>query len=252
MFAIYPSLAGKAVFISGGASGIGQSMVEHFSQQGAAVKFIDIDDDAGTTLAANLASAPIAPVFKRCDVRDIESLRAAILGFSAIHRGIDVLINNAASDDRHKVDDVDEAYWRGRMAVNLDHQFFAAQAVRPGMAAKGGGSIINLGSIVVQMGSVETVAYVAAKAAIHGMTRALAREFGAEHIRVNSIVPGWVMTERQISLWLTEDGEKRIFEKQCLPEKMVPEDIARMALFLAADDSRHCTSQDFIVDGGWV
>jgi NAD(P)-dependent dehydrogenase (short-subunit alcohol dehydrogenase family) len=252
MYASYPSLAGKAVFISGGASGIGQSMVEHFSQQGAAVKFIDIDAAAGAALVANLAGAPIAPVFELCDVRDIGSLRDAILDFSATHGGIDVLINNAASDDRHKVDEVDEAYWRNRMAVNLDHQFFAAQAVRPGMAAKGGGSIINLGSIVVQMGSVETVAYVAAKAAIHGMTRALAREFGPQAIRVNSIVPGWVMTERQIKLWLTDAGEKTIFEKQCLREKLAPEDIARMALFLAADDSRHCTSQDFVVDGGWV
>lgn len=248
-FARYPSLAGKAVLITGGATGIGASMVEHFADQGARVGFLDIDAGAGATLAARLGGAAR---FLPCDVTDVDGLKAAIHAFEAESGHIDVLVNNAANDDRHRVDDVDTAYWDNRMAINLRPQFFAAQAVRPGMARAGGGSIINLGSVVVQMAAAEMVAYVAAKAAVYGLTRALAREFGPDRIRVNCLVPGWVMTERQVRLWLDEAGEQRIAERQCLPDKLVPEDIARMALFLAADDSRHCTSQSFIVDGGWV
>ena len=251
-FARYPSLTGKTVFITGGASGIGESLVEHFSGQGALVKFIDIDVRSAEALVARLGPPSMRPQFERCDVRDIEGLQAAIRKFEAEHGGIDVLINNAASDDRHAVAAVDVAYWDERMSINLRHQFFAAQAVRPGMAKRGGGSIINLGSIVVQMGDPDSVAYVTAKGAIHAMTRSLARSFGGDRIRVNCLQPGWVMTRRQIDLWLDEAGERRIAERQCIPDKLVPSDIARMALFLAADDSRHCTSQNFIVDGGWV
>lgn len=248
-FAVYPSLSGKAVLITGGATGIGASMVEHFAAQGARVGFLDIDAAAGEALAGRLGGAAR---FLPCDVRDVERLKATIGAFEAESGHIDVLVNNAANDDRHKADEVDTAYWDNRMATNLRPQFFAAQAVRAGMARAGGGSIINLGSVVVQMAAAEMVAYVAAKAAVYGMTRALAREFGPDRIRVNCLVPGWVMTERQIRLWLDAAGEQRIAERQCLPDKLVPEDIARMALFLAADDSRHCTSQSFIVDGGWV
>jgi D-xylose 1-dehydrogenase len=248
-YASYPSLNGKSVFITGGATGIGASMVRHFAGQGARVGFIDIDDAAAGALADELGSGV---GYQRCDVRDIAALQTAIAAFEAESGHVDVLVNNAANDDRHKVDDIDMAYWDNRMAINLRPQFFAAQAVRKGMARAGGGSIINLGSIVVQMGSVDTVAYVAAKGAVYAMTRALAREFGRDRIRVNTLVPGWVMTERQIRLWLDESGERHIVERQCIPDKLVPEDLARMALFLAADDSRHCTSQTFIVDGGWV
>ncbi|MCP4381999.1 MAG: SDR family oxidoreductase [Hyphomicrobiales bacterium] len=248
-YARYPSIAGKSVFVTGGASGIGASMVEQFFDQGARVGFIDIDDGAADTLRQRL-SADVS--YQHCDVGNIDDLKSAVAAFEAAQGHIDVLVNNAASDDRHDVDDVDAAYWDNRMAINLRPQFFAAQAVRRGMAAAGGGSIINLGSIVVQMGATDAISYVTAKAGIHGMTRALAREFGSDRIRVNSVVPGWVMTERQVALWLDEDGERRIAECQSLPDKLVPEDIARMVLFLASDDSERCSGQDFIVDGGWV
>ncbi|MCX5516444.1 3-oxoacyl-ACP reductase [Kaistia algarum] len=248
-YASYPSLTGKSVFITGGATGIGASMVTHFAGQGASVGFIDIDDAAAEALAGRLGPGVR---YLRCDVRDIAALQAAIAAFEAERGHIDVLVNNAANDDRHKVDEVDTAYWDNRMAINLRPQFFAAQAVRKGMARAGGGSIINLGSVVVQMAAAELAAYVTAKAGVYGMTRALAREFGPDRIRVNCLVPGWVMTERQIELWLDEAGERRIAERQCIPDKLMPEDLARMALFLAADDSRHCTSQSFIVDGGWI
>ena len=249
-FATYPSLQGKAVFITGGASGIGASMVRHFAAQGARVGFIDVDDAAATALLLELGDTA---TYRHCDVRDIDALKAAIAAFETACAGhVDVLVNNAANDDRHDVDTVDVEYWDNRMSINLRPQFFAAQAVRAGMARVGGGSIVNLGSIVVQMAAGDCVAYVTAKGAVHGMTRALARDVGGDRIRVHCLMPGWVMTERQIKLWLDEAGEKRIAERQCIPEKLVPEDIARMALFLAADDSRHCTAQSFIVDGGWV
>ncbi|MDR3470268.1 MAG: SDR family NAD(P)-dependent oxidoreductase [Devosia sp.] len=248
-YAHYPSLRGKSVFITGGASGIGATMVGHFVAQGARVGYIDVDDAAAAALAEQL---PGSATYRHCDVRDIAALQQAIAAFEGENGHVDVLVNNVGDDERHQVDEVDLAYWDNRMAINLRPQFFAAQAVRKGMGQAGGGSIINLGSIVVQMGSIETVAYVAAKAAVYGLTRSLAREFGPQRIRVNCLVPGWVMTERQIQLWLDEAGERRLAERQCIPDRLVPEDIARMALFLAADDSRHCTAQNFIVDGGWV
>jgi len=242
-YANYPSLAGKSIFITGGATGIGASLVEHFVAQGSRVTFIDIDDEAGGALAADGRSR-----YLQCDVRDVAALRSALSDAG----DVDVLVNNAARDDRHAVEDVDVDYWDERLAVNLRPHFFAAQAVRAGMARRGGGSIINLGSVTVQMSSGQMAAYVTAKAGIYGLTRALARDFGQDRIRVNCLVPGWVMTERQRTLWLGPDGEKRIAERQCIPDQLIPEDIARMALFLAADDSRHCTAQQFIVDGGWV
>ena len=202
--------------------------------------------------AVQVARGYPAPVFHACDLRDVDSLRAAIDQVSARGGPIRVLVNNAGNDDRHKSQDVTAAYWDDRMAVNLRHQFFAAQAVRPGMRDAGGGSIINFGSITWLVGDGDCPAYVTAKAAITGLTRALASEFGSERIRVNCILPGWVMTERQIKLWLTPEGERQIEERQCLPDRLQPGDIARMALFLASDDSRMCTSQNFIVDGGWV
>jgi NAD(P)-dependent dehydrogenase (short-subunit alcohol dehydrogenase family) len=165
---------------------------------------------------------------------------------------IRVLVNNAAHDERHSIESVTPEYWDDRFAVNLRHQFFAAQAVAPGMAAAGGGSIINLGSTSWMVGQGGMPAYLSAKAAVAGLTRALARDFGPKHIRVNSVVPGWIMTERQIALWLTPEGEQELLRRQCLKRKLKPEDVARMVLFLASDDSDACTSQAFIVDGGWV
>ncbi|MDE1992548.1 MAG: SDR family oxidoreductase [Rhizobiaceae bacterium] len=251
--AIYPSLKGKSVFITGGGSGIGESLVRHFCAQGSHVAFVDIAEDASRRLVAEIeAAGDRPPLFIACDLRNIETLKDAIAEAVAAHGPIQVLCNNAGSDDRHQTEDVTVAYWDDRMAVNLRHQFFAAQSVRPYMKALGGGSIINFGSITWMVGDPDCPAYVTAKAAVYGMTRALAREFGPERIRVNCMVPGWVMTERQMRLWLTPAGERQIEERQCLPDRLQPSDIARMALFLAADDSAMCTSQQFIVDGGWV
>ena len=250
--AIFPSLEGRCVFITGGGSGIGESLVEHFCQQGAKVSFVDIARDASLALVERLKTAGHAPRYIPCDLRDIEALRRAVAEACAAHGPIRVLVNNAGNDDRHKTEEVTVDYWDGRMEVNLRHQFFAAQAVRPIMRDAGGGSIVNFGSITWLVGDPDCPAYVTAKAAIGGLTRALAREFGPENIRVNCVLPGWVMTERQQKLWLDEAGERQIAGRQCLSGKLYPADIARMVLFLAADDSRMCTSQNYIVDGGWV
>lgn len=251
--ASYPSLRGRSVFITGGGSGIGASLVEHFCRQHSRVAFVDIATELSRALVKQLAASGLPePLFIPCDLRDIEALRQAVRQAGEKQGSIGVLLNNAGNDDRHATADVTVEYWDNRMQVNLRHQFFAAQAVRPQMKASGGGSIINFGSITWMVGDADCPAYVTAKSAIVGLTRALAREFGPEKIRVNSIMPGWVMTERQVSLWLNEAGEKQIAERQCLAERVYPADIARMALFLAADDSRVCTSQNYIVDAGWV
>lgn len=247
--AVYKSLAGKSVFITGGGSGIGESLVRHFVAQGSKVAFVDVAEAPSRALVAELGGKPL---FIPCDLRNIEALKAAVVEAVAANSPINVLCNNAGNDDRHQTADVSVDYWDDRMAVNVRHQFFAAQTVRPYMKAQGGGSIINFGSITVMVGDADCPAYVTSKAAIWGMTRALAREFGPERIRVNCMVPGWVMTERQMRLWLNEAGEKQIAERQCLPDRVQPSDIARMALFLAADDSRMCTSQQFVVDAGWI
>lgn len=252
-FATYPSLKDRSVLITGGGSGIGESLVRHFCAQGARVAFVDINEDAGKALVDEIAAnGDSAPFFLPCDLRDINALRAAITEAESRNGDIAVLLNNAGNDDRHATEAVEVDYWDDRMAINLRHQFFAAQAVLAGMKRAGGGSIINLGSITWMVGDPDCPAYVTAKAAISGMTRALAREFGPFGVRVNCLVPGWVMTDRQVKLWLNEAGERQIAERQCLPDRLAPSDIARMALFLAADDSRMCTSQHFIVDGGWV
>lgn len=249
----FPSLKGRSVFITGGGSGIGESLVRHFCAQGSRVAFVDVAQEASENLVASIAAGgDAAPLFIACDLRDVDALQAAIAQAGETNGPIKVLCNNAGNDDRHQTEDVTVAFWDDRMAVNLRHQFFAAQAVRPQMKAEGGGSIINFGSITWMVGDPDCPAYVTAKAAVYGMTRALAREFGPERIRVNCMVPGWVMTERQMRLWLTPEGERQIAERQCLPDRLQPSDIARMALFLAADDARMCTSQQFIVDGGWV
>jgi NAD(P)-dependent dehydrogenase (short-subunit alcohol dehydrogenase family) len=251
-FATYPSLGDKTVFITGGATGIGRSLVEHFAAQGSRVRFVDIDEAAGKALAAQLKSAGQRADFSYCDVRDIAALQVAIATVEDEAGGIDVLLNNAGNDTRHAAAEIDLAYWEDRMQVNVRHQFFAAQAVAAGMQRRGGGAIVNFGSIMTRMGAAGAPAYVTAKGAIEAMTRALAREFGPHRIRVNCLLPGWIMTERQVSLYLDAAGEARLLERQCLPEKLNPEDVARMALFLSADDSLHITSQNFIVDGGWV
>lgn len=244
--AVYPSLAGKRVLITGGATGIGAGLVEAFARQDARVAFIDIDREAGEATAARLVPGG----FRHCDLRDLDALATTIGGISDDLGGIDVLINNAANDDRHSIADVTPAYWDDRMATNLRHLFFAAQAVVPAMRAAGGGAIINFGSISWHLGLPDLVLYQTAKAAIEGLTRSLARDLGVDNIRVTTIVPGNVQTPRQ-ERWYTPEGEAEIVAAQCLKARIQPADIAALALFLASDDARMCTGHDYFVDAGW-
>jgi NAD(P)-dependent dehydrogenase (short-subunit alcohol dehydrogenase family) len=251
-FARYPSLAGVPVVISGGASGIGESLVRAFTGQGAKVGFVDIALDHGERLAAELTGVGGTVSFRHCDVTQIEAYQTAIAEFAALHGDALVLVNNAAHDQRHDWADVTPAYWDDRMAVNLKHAFFAIQAVAPAMIAAGRGSIINTGSISWMIMSPRIPVYETAKAATHGLTRAMARELGKSGIRVNTIAPGWVMTERQLTHWLDAAGERQIEESQALAGRVYPDDVARMALFLASEDSRMISAQQFLVDGGWA
>jgi NAD(P)-dependent dehydrogenase (short-subunit alcohol dehydrogenase family) len=251
-YARYPSLTDRVVVITGGASGIGASFVEYFAEQDAKVAFLDVDVDAANALVAAVTQrARHAPCFVPCDLCDIVALQAAIARVRSHFGPVEVLVNNAANDRRHDMDGVSVDDFDAGIAVNLRHQFFAAQAVVPDMRARRAGSIINLGSIswMIKQGGMPV--YTTAKAAIQGLTRSLARDLGPYGIRVNTLVPGWVMTEKQLRLWVNEQTSKQIDEQQCLPSRLEPADIARMALFLAADDSRMCTAQDFVVDGGW-
>ena len=248
--AIYPSLTGKRVIVSGGGSGIGAAIVEAFHGQGAHVAFVDIDTASGEALAARLSQGAGRPIFSACDITDCEAYAATLADLAKQLGGCDVLINNAANDDRHAIADVTPAHWDRNMAVNLKHQFFAAQAVAPMMMQAGGGSIVNLGSISWHLGLEDLVLYQTAKAAIEGLTRSLARELGRKNIRVNTIVPGNVQTPRQMQ-WYTPEGEAEIVAAQCLDGRIQPVDIAAMALFLASDDSRFCTAHNYWVDAGW-
>ncbi len=251
--ASYPSLEGRVVFVTGGGSGIGASIVEHLCAQRARVAFVDIAREASAALVETIEARGFeAPAFIPCDVRNIAALRSAIAAARARLGPIRVLVNNAAHDERHSIESVTPEYWDERFAVNLRHHFFAAQAVAPEMAAAGGGSIINFGSTSWLVGQGGMPAYLSAKAAVAGLTRALARDLGPMNIRVNAIVPGWIMTERQITLWLTPEGEQELLRRQCLKRKLLPEDVARVVLFFAADDSAACTNQSYVVDGGWV
>ena len=249
----YPSLEARVVLITGGGSGIGASIVEHFCAQRARVAFVDIALEPSQALVQNIiARGDPAPLFIPCDLRDIRALQSAVAEARARLGPIRVLVNNAARDEHHTIERVTPEYWDDRFAVNLRHQFFASQAVSPDMAAAGGGSIINLGSTSWLVGQGGMPAYLSAKAAVAGLTRALARDLGPMNIRVNCIVPGWILTERQIQLWLTPEGERELLRRQCLKRKLVPEDIARVILFFAADDSSACTNQSYVVDAGWV
>jgi NAD(P)-dependent dehydrogenase (short-subunit alcohol dehydrogenase family) len=251
-FARYPSLSGRPVVISGGATGIGESLVREFAAQGAKVGFVDIARAPAEKLVAELTAAGQTVAFTECDITDTRKYQAAIAGFADRHGPALALLNNAAHDLRHKLADVTPEFWDGRIGVNLKHSFFAAQAVAPGMIAAGQGSIINFGSISWMIMLAELSAYTASKAAMHGLSRTLARELGQHGIRVNTLVPGWVMTERQLTNWVGEAENKLIDASQALRGRVYPADIARMALFLAADDSQMISGQDFIVDGGWA
>lgn len=250
--AVYPSLRDKAVLVTGGGSGIGAALVRGFASQGAKVGFLDIAVQQSSRLAADLSAEGSDVRFVACDLTDIDALKSAVRTLEEQLGSFSALVNNAAHDQRHTLDEVTPDFWDERMAVNLKHQFFAAQAVVPGMRALGGGAIINMGSISWMVGQAGMVCYTTAKSAIEGLTRSLARELGADNIRVNSIAPGWIMTERQQELWLTPEGEEQLMVDQCLKRKLYPDDIARVALFLASDDAGACTNQTFVVDGGWI
>ena len=254
-FARYPSLRDRAVLITGGATGIGAGFVEHFHAQGARVAFLDIDAAAGAALAAQCAArsdALHAPHFLPCDLTDTDALRAAIDAARAMIGPISVLVNNAANDARHAFDATTPHDFDHAIAVNLKHQYFATQAVVPDMRALGGGSVICLGSTGWMIKNDGYPVYAAAKSAVHGLVNGLARNLGRDAIRINALVPGWVITERQKRLWLDAAGEAEIARAQCLSGHVLAEDIARMALFLAADDSRMITGKNFVVDGGWT
>ena len=250
--AIYPDLAGKVVVVTGGGSGIGEAIVRAFARQGARVGFLDINSEASERLVADLAAQGKAVRFERCDLTDVPDLRGAIARLRADLGPVSVLVNNAAHDERHRTVDVTPEYWDGRIAVNLRHQFFCAQAVLDDMKAAGEGAIINFGSVSWMIGQGGMAAYTAAKSAVLGLTRSLARDFGAYNIRVNAIAPGWIMTQRQLDLWLTPEGEKELLARQCLKRKLVPDDIARFTVFLASAEAGACTNQHYVVDGGWT
>jgi NAD(P)-dependent dehydrogenase (short-subunit alcohol dehydrogenase family) len=252
-FATYPSLRGQVAFVSGGATGLGAEFVAQLARQGVRVGFVDLQDDGGEALAAQLADAGHPPpLYQRCDVRDIAALQRAIAMTGERLGPVTVLVNNAADDERHFVETLAVAEWDDRMNVNVRHHFFATQAAVPMMRAAGRGSVINLGSISAHIDLMDLPVYITAKAGIEGLTRTLARELGPAGIRVNCVLPGWIMTERQLTQWVTPEAEASIARNQCLPYKLYPPDVARLVLWLAAEDSRGCTAQTWIADGGWM
>ena len=249
----FPSLAGKRVFITGGGSGIGAALVEAFVDQGAQVAFVDFAKEESEALVAKIvATGRPAPWWRLCDVRDVAQLQSAIADAITAVGDLHVLVNNVARDDRHSIESVTPAYWEERMATNQRPAFFAIQSAVSGMKRLGGGAIINLGSTGWQGKNGDFPLYSIAKSSMNGLTRSMAVSLGPHRIRVNTVSPGWVMTERQIKLWLNAEGEEAIKRNQCLPDKMQPSDIARMVLFLAADDGAMCTAQEFKVDAGWT
>ncbi len=248
-FANYPCLNGKTVFVSGGASGIGAEIVEAFAGQGAKVGFVDIDENGSAALAERLGDNV---TYEICDLRDIGALQAAFAALADRLGPAGVLVNNAARDDRHDWKDVTADYWDERMATNLRHMFFAIQAVAPGMIEAGGGSIINIGSNSWWEAGGGFPAYATSKSAVHGLTRTMARDLGRDRIRVNTVVPGWIMTERQKELWVTEEALAKQVDRQCLPDPVEPIYVARMVLFLASDDAAMCSANNFMVEAGSI
>lgn len=250
--ALYPELRGRRVFVTGGGTGIGAALVEAFARQGAQVAFVDLAEEEGRELVEGIvANGGPRPWMRCCDVVDVAALQRAIADASAELGDFHVLVNNVASDDRHRLAEVTPDYWDRRVAINQRPAFFAIQSVVPGMQRLGGGSIVNLGSTGWQTKAGGYPVYATAKSSVNGLTRGLARELGASRIRINVVTPGWVMTERQIRLWLDAEGERELARNQCLPDKVMPEDIAAMVLFLASDQARACTAQEYVVDAGW-
>jgi len=252
-FAGYPSLAGKAVFITGGGSGIGADIVAAYARQGARVAFADRDVASSTTLVGSLAgSVEHVPYFIACDLSNIDALRASVVQAVAHVGDIDILINNTANDERHDFLEVSPEYFDAKLGINLKVAFFAAQAVMAGMTRRGGGAIINLGSTGWKNKVAGYPVYATSKSAVNGLTRSLAREYGKHNVRVNTLTPGWVMTQRQLDKWVDSAGEREMDDNQCLPGRIVGADVASMALFLGASDSRMITAQEFVVDAGWT
>jgi NAD(P)-dependent dehydrogenase (short-subunit alcohol dehydrogenase family) len=250
--ATYPSLKDRVVLVTGGGSGIGEEIVRQFARQGSQVGFLDIDVNASKSLAEALAAEGRRVTFRECDLRDIAALRSAVAAIRHELGPITILVNNAANDQRHPMEDVTPEYWDDRMAVNIRHQFFAAQAVAPDMTKAGGGVIVNLGSSSWMLGQGGMPGYTTAKSAVMGLTRSLATDLGPKNIRVVCVVPGWIMTQRQIDNWLTPEGEADLMKSQCLKRKLYPLDIARPVLFFASDEAAGCTAQAYVVDGGWL
>lgn len=248
--AVYPSLNRKRVLITGGATGIGAGLVEAFVAQGAEVAFLDIAETEGEALVQKFANQTTPPRYYRCDLTDLAALQQTLRRIAADLGPVQILVNNAANDDRHSLADITPEYWEERMNVNLRHQLFAAREVAPAMAAAGGGAIINFGSISWHLGLPGLVLYETAKAAIEGMTRALARELGADGVRVTCVVPGNVKTPRQ-ERWYTPEGEREILDAQCLKRRIEPAHVAALVLFLASDDAKMCTGHEYWIDAGW-
>ena len=249
MAATYTDLKDRVVIVTGGAGGIGEAIVRAFVGQGARVALLDIDMQRGQRLQDELGAATR---FLPCDLTNTDALRAAVAVAREALGPVGILINNAAHDERHATLEVTEAYWDGRIAVNLKHQFFAAQAVLPDMIAAGGGSIINLGSTSWIIGQGGMAAYTASKSAVLGLTRSLARDFGEHGVRVNAVAPGWIMTERQLAMWVTPETEQDIYRNQCLKRRLVPDDVARLVVFLSSEEASAITNQHYVVDGGWT
>ena len=253
LYARYPSLSGRVVLITGGATGIGESLVRNFARQGSRVAFLDVQDEPARELAKSVvAEGCPAPSYLHCDLADVSALRSAVERILAAYGTVDVLVNNAARDDRHKTEDVTEEYWEQCMAVNLRSQFFMLQAVVPAMKAAVRGSIINLSSISWMVPSTGLPVYTTAKAAVVGLTRTMAHELGPANIRVNCVCPGGIATERQQKLWYTQEYVQNMMNRQALKRTLYPDDVARLVLFLAADDSSAITNQSYVVDGGWM
>jgi NAD(P)-dependent dehydrogenase (short-subunit alcohol dehydrogenase family) len=252
MAATYSDLQGKVVLVTGGGSGIGEAIVREFAQQKAKVAFIDIAVEPSRALVRELADAGVTVHFEPCDLTDIPALQRAVAAIKTRVGAVQVLINNAAHDERHTTEDMTEELWGNRIAVNLKHQFFCSQAVIPDMKAAGAGAIINLGSVSWMIGQGGMVAYTASKSAVLGLTRSLARDFGAYGIRVNAVAPGWTMTKRQLEKWVTPEGDLEIMTRQCLKRKLQPFEVAKVVVFLASDEASGCTNQHYVVDGGWV
>jgi NAD(P)-dependent dehydrogenase (short-subunit alcohol dehydrogenase family) len=252
-FASYPSLRDRVVIVTGGATGIGEAIVEAFAMQNAQVAFLDVQDEAAEQLIRKLEpDGATVPAYYHCDLTDIGDVQHTVQAILHRFHNVDVLVNNAGNDTRHKITEVTSAFWDQVIAVNLKHQFFMAQAVIPSMQRTLRGSIINMSSIAWVIPSTNQVVYVTAKAAIVGMTRTLSHELGAHNIRVNCVMPGAILTERQQRLWLTEEYKAEILANQALKRMILPEEVARLVLFLASDDSSAITNQSYVIDAGWV